>query len=890
MLKTIGTAWAYLTYYKKQTLTLLLGMILSVALFTGVSSLVYSGRTADTERCRSLYGDAHYSFPLTEALSGWREHRREQGFTVEKAGTLLIKEKVQSPYNITFAYGDREYLDMFGRKLLSGNYPKQPGEAALDEKTLRNLELSGTLGETFRLAGRTFTLRGIVADKWDAQASDMEVFVSRDQRMGKETQLLYVKFREDRPVYPQLTAFFQYFHAGMKDVDWNSPLLAYVGGYPRESVLSIVQEGLKLPSGKTAYIWGTMNETYRLTEKLVGVILGLFAAFVLFSLFQVSVRKRMSQYGVMQVLGMDAKGTFGLLAWELFLIFLAGYPLGALLGNGAAGLFYSRMGEMFVNQDIGLVRGGLHGTDALQVASEIRVEAGSFHVSQGAAVWGAALFLAFLLLISAALVRRMKKHTWAEIIAQNAGSKRRSRRIYSLKRENMTRILTRKFILERKGMFLAVILSLSLGGVLFLGTTYVVENTRIHNQLAFKADDGLASDIQAWEDSHDLSDVIPKKAAEHLRTGEGIEEVNPVSYTLGELPLENGIFTEWKDFYEDGRPDPVIAERYNGRLTRQSEEDYRLKVNVYGYSKQMLEGLSEYLLEGSISPEALKEENSVILQPLMDGQGYYCQAVKAGDTIRLKVPRSQDVPEEALRFEGPQKWYTEREFKVAALVSRPLGKTKDYINLGQYQAGGTTAAVIMTNGQMEKNFGIQGYNSLGITLKEGADSDAACRAVRAETSGVPKCLVTDYTRLMRQQDRYLQQKLFFFYGIAAILLIISLFHMANSMQYLVAARKHEWGILRAMGITDAGLRRMLAREGLFYGICAAGLMTVLYMAVQKILYFAFQHVFLYLHSAPSLPILPAAAMILADLLLCTGAMLWAGRDVLRDGIIEEIAK
>lgn len=889
MFKTVRTALAYLTYYKKQTLTLLMGIVISVALLTGVSSLIYSGKTADIERCRMLYGDVHYICSVNKALSGWQEHRQEKGFTVEKAGTCLIKKRVESPYKITFAYADSEYRNMFGRRILSGTYPQQPGEVALDEKTLSNLELSGKLGETFQLAGTKFTLCGIVADKWDAQVSDMEVFVSRDMKMESEQQQLYLKFDESRDVYPQLIAFCRYFHYSLKNVDWSSQLLGYTGGYPKESVFSVVKEGLALQNGKIAYIWGTLNESYRVTEILVGAVLGFFAAFVIFSLFQVSVRKRMSQYGVMQILGMDEGQTFELLACELCMLLLAGYPLGALAGNGAADFFYSRMGEMFVNQDIGLVRGGLHTESASQVASQIQVEAGSFSISQGAVIWGAAFLFALILIISAVFVHRMKRHTWAEIIAQNADGKKRSRRIYSLKRENMTHILTRKFVFERKGIFFAVILSLSLGGVLFLGTTYVVDNTKTHNELAFKADDGLGSDIRAWEDSHNLSEVIPEKAVKRLQKAEGIREINPVSYTLGEIPLENGIF-KWKEFYRDNNQDQVIMERYNGHLTRQSEDDFKLKVNVYGYSEEMFQDLSDYLIEGSISAKALKRENAVVLQALTDGQGYCCDAIKAGDTIRLKVPASQDIAEEALRFEGPENWYREKEFQVAAVVNRSLGKTKDYINHGLYETDGTTAAVIMTNHQMKENFGIRGYNSMGITLSEDADSDFVYRQVRAETSGVPKCMVTDYTKLIEKQNLYLKQKMVFFYGIAAILFIISLFHMTNSMRYLVTARKHEFGILRAMGITDAGFCRMLAREGIFYGICTAVLMAVLYIMAQKILYYAFQHVFLYLHSAPSIPILPAAAMMLFDILLCTGAMLWAGREVLQDGIIDEIAK
>lgn len=895
MLKLAKTAFSYIVYYKKQTLALLLGIIMSVGLLNGISSLIYSGKTADIERCRSLYGDAHYSFSLKpDQLAAWKNHRQGKGYSVQRAGTLIIKKQATDPYNITFACGDSDYMQMFGRTLISGSYPKKADEAALDKKAIQNLELSGQTGEKFTVSGEDFTLCGVLADKWDTKESDLEIFVSKDRKLDTEKNLLFLKFDESRRVYPQMVAFRSTLHYKADQLEKYCPLSAYTGGYARESVISIIKEGMRLPEGQMVYIWGRLNDDYALTAKLVFAVLGIFSAFVIFSLFQISLRKRVSQYGVMQVLGMDEKGTFGLLISELFMVLILGYPIGVALGNVTAGLFYSHMGEMFVDQGIGDTQGGVHSADVRDIAATVDVEAGSFHVSWAAAVWGAVFLMMLLLLISLLLVRHMRAHTWAEMISQNMEKKKKSRKIYSLKRANMTGVVSRKFIFEKKAGFVTVILSLSLGCILFLGTTYVTQNTRIHNELAFKADDGLGSDIQAYEDSHQLSDVIPEKTARQIAALEGIKEVNPVSYTMGEIPLENGIF-KWKDYYpevasnksESFRPNPICMKRYNGIITQQSEDSYRLKTNVYGYSDKMLRSLQDYLLEGSLSLKELKQENTIVLKTIMDGQGYYDGIdIKPGDTIRLKVPKNQQVPEEALRFQGPEDWYVEKEFKVSAIVSRTLGKTKDYLNATEDD--NSIMSVIMTNRQMERNFGIQGYNNLSITLAEDADAGTVGSQVRQAVSGIPKCLTVDYTKLIQRQNRYLQQKIFFFYGIALILLIISVFHMLNSMQYLVVSRKREFGILRAMGITNEGVHRMLAREGLCYGLWAAALTAVLYGVVQKILYHVIQHVFLYLHPLPALPPAFIGLTTLLNIGICISAMLWAGREVLKDSIINEI--
>lgn len=99
----------------------------------------------------------------------------------------------------------------------------------------------------------------------------------------------------------------------------------------------------------------------------------------------------------------------------------------------------------------------------------------------------------------------------------------------------------------------------------------------------------------------------------------------------------------------------------------------------------------------------------------------------------------------------------------------------------------------------------------------------------------PDAFCQDYTTAIDRQNRFLEQKMVFFYGIAVILLLISLFHIMNSISYLVISRRREFGILRAMGITDSGFMKMMVREGVRYGIYANLFMLLMYVAVRKIL-------------------------------------------------------
>lgn len=127
----------------------------------------------------------------------------------------------------------------------------------------------------------------------------------------------------------------------------------------------------------------------------------------------------------------------------------------------------------------------------------------------------------------------------------------------------------------------------------------------------------------------------------------------------------------------------------------------------------------------------------------------------------------------------------------------------------------------------------------------------------------------------------------FFYGIAVVLLAISLIHILNSMQYLVAERKHEFSILRAMGITDSGFLRMLAKEGLRYGIYSSIVMAVIYFLVQKVLYYFMTKVYLYLHPQGMIQVGYLIGMVILNLVVCISAVTISGNNILKQSILEE---
>lgn len=124
-----------------------------------------------------------------------------------------------------------------------------------------------------------------------------------------------------------MSAFADTFGISKKEIAANWELVEWLKNGTRINAAEAVKTGiLHWKEAGFPYIWGNLDDKWNLKDKAVLAAIGVFGAFVIYSLFQVSVRKRMSQYSVMQTLGMESKCTFGVLTSELWMIFAVAYP------------------------------------------------------------------------------------------------------------------------------------------------------------------------------------------------------------------------------------------------------------------------------------------------------------------------------------------------------------------------------------------------------------------------------------------------------------------------------------------------------------------------------------------------------------------------------------
>lgn len=881
-------AYCYMRHYRNQTFAILASIILTAALLSGISSLIYSSQRSTLEQSKAIYRDWHYYLNIPADVLDSVQTGEGDGFSIEQCGTVEIRDMIADPYPVYFLKADASYLAMTQRELKEGRYPQEADEIAADTYTLRNLGCSGTVGDTLSLGGNTWLVTGILNGAWASEASEMELFVG-DDFIGRGNQtLLYVRFREGRKLYRQLNAFLAAYGISGDAVTANDEVVRYLRGERPDSLYEIIKFALTDKDGNFTYLVLKLQSDYNLAFNGMLILLCLFSLFVIYSIFHISASQRISEYGIMQTLGISEKRIGGTLLIELWLLFLIGYPLGCLMGNGILKLVFRRLNHVF---ELGAADTALTGnklTAVDQVAAGKAAGTAVFCVSWTAVFVGFGLLLTALAGVAFFTVRSLRRQSLGQAMRGDISFIRRKRRIYSIRSFHLVHVLIRKFMFSNKKRVIGIILSLSVGGCIFLCTTYMVENLKIHADMSMKSDDGLGSEYKVSVKSSRLSDMIPSETVDEIKKIPELSQVYATKVILGELTVREEEM-DWPEYFDEQNEDSYFQQVFGGICVKKNSGIYGIKYDIYGYDTGMLAELQDFILEGDIVPEEMRENNKIIAVANMDGQGNYDFYGKhPGDTVRLKVPKDLCCREEVLTFQGEEDQYITKEFEIAAIASRALAQESSFLNVHGWT---NMQSVILTNVQMTELFGVSDYSFVNASPSEGADTGKVSDRILQAISDVPKAILNDYSTAMETQKNYLRQQQIFFYGIAVILLAISLFHIANCMNYSILSRRREYGIIRAMGITDSGFFRMVLTTGILYGVLADLFIFLVYhLFLRRVMDYYMAHVVQFLHFAAGIPQGIVIMIMVLNLLIAAMAVIVPARKILKSNIVDEIEK
>ena len=121
----------------------------------------------------------------------------------------------------------------------------------------------------------------------------------------------------------------------------------------------------------------------------------------------------------------------------------------------------------------------------------------------------------------------------------------------------------------------------------------------------------------------------------------------------------------------------------------------------------------------------------------------------------------------------------------------------------------------------------QNYNMIGVLLNDSATEQTVMQIAHLATDEI---IVSDVReRNSQEAATYLASRIVV-YGFLAIIGLISLFNIVNSISMSVSARTKQYGVMRAIGMDGSQLTRMVAAEAFTYAVsglivgCIAGLL------------------------------------------------------------------
>ena len=874
----------YIVFYKNQSFAILISMILSIALMVGISSLVYSGELSDLENSKEINGDWNYAIPLKDNTIDKITNKQDKGYEVEKYGICKTIDEAVSDKNIALLYGDKTYLEMTTQSVLEGEYPTKANEIAMSKFVLDNIGYDDVLGTKISLDGKDYVLSGVLKSEWAADSNILNAFISEEEVNIKKgiSSFVYLKLDESKKMYKQCQALKEDLELDSEAIQENDNVNYYLGGESPQSSIDHLKFAFTNPEGNFTYLMLVLRDEFGLTVNGVILGLGLFSIFIIYSVFSVNISKRITQYGILKVLGIGKFKQFSLVLFELWSLLLIAFPIGAILGNLVAKLMYSNFNTVFINRDV--VNSGTHTNETQSFLAAAELKAGNFHISYTAIVFEAAFLVVAMCFIAWKIKCQTQKSVSIQLLKGGNDKKRKNRTIYSKGKLSLFNVLIEKFMLERKRTFLGILVSLSLGGVIFLCSNFVLTNAQTSNQMQLASDDGLGSDYKIYENNIDLNKTLGEDVENNLEKIDGVKNIYPVKSYIGEVVIEQDNFF-WKEYYE--YLNEAYKDVYNGYMRNTTNGDYAIKSNILGYSDELLGKMEPYILEGSIDPDQMRRNNEVVLVTLEDAQGNHNSIdKKVGDTIKVKTPNKVSGSSEDLKQLGSESDFSEKEYTISAIVSRTMVRDSRLYTLEDQPD--ITYSVIMTNEQMKQNYNIEGYRVLTVEKEKNTDTELVANEIKKQTQALDDCLFQDYTGAIERQNEYLFQKTLFFYGIAFVFLIISLFHIANTMNHLILSRRHEYGILRAMGITNKNFRKLMLGQGALYGIFSSIVRILLYIIGNKTMEYLMGHVYGFLVSNIQVNVWLIITTVAVNICIGIFAVFIPTQSILKEDIIRQV--
>ncbi|WP_339248012.1 FtsX-like permease family protein [Paenibacillus sp. FSL F4-0243] len=852
----------HLKQNKRRTLVTIIGVIISVAMVTAVATLGFSFMELMRQQSISTNGEWHVQYKnVTKAqlkaieaddatktlvISNDRGYAPLEGGQNENKPYWYIKE-----YNLAG-------FKQFPIELLDGRLPKTNYEVVISEEIAKNAKVTYKIGETLTLD---------VGERVTRDVKNSGQPLSQNERLRTEEDTLNEEIIHKKPMNYTIVGV-------IKRPTWEptwSPgytALSYMDesliGAAEKTTATVVLnkvdssiykhaeelaqenniESISYNNSLLRYYGVTNNDGLRNTllslSVIVMTVIIIGSVSLIYNAFAISVSERARHLGMLSSVGATKRQKQNSVFFEGMIIGLISIPIGILCGITGIGITF-----MFINSMI---------QDVLGITEKLTLVVTPLSLFTACVVSILTIFISTYLPARKAskisAIDAIRQTTDVKLSGKAVKTSKFVRNLFGIEAE-----IGLKNLKRNKRRYQATVFSLVISIVLFLSVSSFTTNMRKSVELS---QDGLNYDIQVYMGTEDAQKVA--RLTKSISALPNITEYNVVR----ELSLSS-----WIDEKDMAKELQEIVEKDSSIL---KNGKYPYYIQIHALNEQSLRTYAESV---GVSYEQLTDLNQM--------------SAIVNDTVTFEDENAKKIIEtKALHSEIGQKldliytdWNTEKETKLPPVESVAL-TDKRPMGVHSAQVGGLNIIVSdqvfdqLTNDTMSND--IQSRLNLN-------SSDPLATQQAIEEMKERNVYVQNVFQNRQNSEQMIMLMSIFTYGFIALITLISIANIFNTISTSISLRKREFAMLKSVGMTPNGFNKMINYESIFYGIKSLLYGLPISIVVMYLIFRSMMSSFSYEFALPWMSIL---YVIVAVFIIVSSAMLYSSSKVKKENIIDAL--
>ncbi|MEO3944679.1 FtsX-like permease family protein [Gorillibacterium sp. CAU 1737] len=804
----------YIRGQKKRSILTIFGIILSVTLLTSVATIGMSYRDKVIRQTVQSFGDYHVSFNGMEgdAVANIQQQAAVQAAgVISREGYAVIqktseKERSENPFASAYRYlnvkgYDEEAMRMLQVQVEEGRLPQASDEIILSSWGLSSFATKPKLGDRVSLTlgirkvastgeirpisgmgdfgwgvdeafegqtKREFTVVGFMKpasnQSWSSSFIYPAITFNDHKTIDKNrTYFVYVQMKSLDRIKDKTESILTSLH--LQSTEQGSAL-----ELNRESTVKSVRveynnELLKL-YGKSTY--GSVNASTSLAFAAIVVIILLSTIAVIYNTFHISVLERMSQFGILRCIGATPAQIRKIVMREAVLLSVFGIPIGLLLGT----LFMKALFYSISFLSLGFLN------DMRMVVSPL--------VLLGAAALG------FITVIFSATGPARQAASVTPLEAVKSTGTTKVEPVTSVKKSDWVKWIfgiegqfARRNLQRNKRRFRITAFSMIISLVLLIVFSGLVDLLR---QQASQSGIRYSYSLQYEGSSKQIDPTV-------------FEEIVKLDAVKQAYPFSN---EQVMAIIPKDKVNPTYYELMSDMFVVETEQGYRMSNNfLQSFGENGLDDLKPKLTSGAIDKEQMNRKNGVILIQKIS------MMTESGKRLILDQTHFQVGDEIQIRtMNGNGQGY--QTVTVMGIADQ-----------GPLSTGYSESAVlgmVTTPEVMAKISGSDAYSRIFIQAKSDQPDDSILNYLQTLVQKDAGYNYMDRVSELLQAKNDAMTASIFFYGFIGVIILIAFLNIINTVSTNLILRTKEFAVLKAIGMTQRDVSKMILLEGLFYGL------------------------------------------------------------------------